>query len=153
MGVADDPHSAAVLLAETHDSCPGLRRDVVERLLAGVQKPLALEERIPPPDIDVARAAAVRSTCDRPNGLLGAEIGEDLHVLALLDVRTDLDDQVGEALGVRHTCHAPSRNTGTRSPSTVIPSTSTSGLPIMKSTWTTLVFARAWSASSSSGKV
>ena len=50
-------------------------------------------------------------------------------------------------------CQEPPRSTGTRSPSRVIPSTSSSFEPIMKSTWMSLLFARAWSASSSSGNV
>ena len=138
---------------QPQEARPRLRGDVIERLGARVQQALALQQRIPPPDVDVARAPTIGRARDRADDLLGAEVGEDLHLLALLDVGAYLDDQLGEALRVRQTCQAPPRRTGTRSPSRVIPSTSTSELPIMKSTWMPLRLARAWSVSSSSGKV
>ena len=153
LGVADDPDPAAALLAEPQQARAGLGRDVVERLGARVEQALALHQRVPPPDVDEARALAIGGSGDRAHDLLGPEVGQDLDLLALLDVRADLDDQLGEALRVAQICHAPPRRTGTVAPSRVIPSTSTSGLPIMKSTWRSLRFARARSASSSSGKV
>ena len=59
-----------------------------------------------------------------------------------------------QSLPLRQICQAPAaRRTGTRSPSRVMPSTSTSLLPIMKSTWMSLTFTRSRSASSSTGNV
>jgi hypothetical protein len=46
----------------------------------------------------------------------------------------------------RHTCQAPLRSTGTASPSRVMPSTSSSGEPIMKSTWIRLALSRCLSS-------
>ena len=54
-------------------------------------------------------------------------------------------------LGRGQICQAPFRRTGTVSPSRVMPSTASSGLPIMKSTCTTLWLTRAFSVGASTG--
>ena len=65
----------------------------------------------------------------------------DLDQLARLDVRADVNGQLGVALqpvGLGHSgsCQTSSRRIGTAPPSRVSPSTSSCGPPTMKSVWT-----------------
>ena len=84
---------------------------------------------------------------------------ESLAALPRLDDLGDTAAEIRERLhrGGRQDglaiCQEPPRRTGTRSPSRVMPSTSTSLLPIMKSTWMSLTLTRSRSASSSTGNV
>src|SRR5262245_57076452 len=64
-------------------------------------------------------------------------------------VRVDGPGAKGPRAEQPQICHAPPRRRGTASPSRVTPSTSSSGEPIMKSTWTELVLIRAMSSGSS----
>src|SRR4029079_4230311 len=73
------------------------------------------------------------------------------HRLPGLDVGAAPDQQPRQpapAFVDRQICHSPPRSTGTRVPSSCTPSTSISGLPIMKSMWIELEFTCCLSPSS-----
>ena len=91
--------------------------------------------------VDVARAGAVGGPgqCPPERRVLDESVEEDR--LPFLHVRADANGEVGVRLepfvGHRsYSCHTSSRRIGTAVPSLVMPSTATSGPPIMKSVCT-----------------
>src|SRR5439155_25399051 len=72
-------------------------RDEVQHVVWRVGHALPLEMRIPVVDIDEFRAAPVSARRNGARELLFPESREDVEDLALLHVRAEVDDQVGEA--------------------------------------------------------
>ena len=92
-------------------------------------------------DVDVPRARAIRGAGQRARERRVLDHRADEDGLALLDVRPDANRELGIALeAVVYSCHTSSRRIGTAVPSFVIPSTETSGPPIMKSVWIAELF-------------
>ena len=76
------------------------RRHEVERALVRELEPLALDELVPPEDVDVLRPPLVAGARDRVRELLHPVIRGDAEDLARLDVRAEADEQIGEAVDV-----------------------------------------------------
>ena len=89
-----------VLAGEPLEALPDPRRHVVERVRVGVQEALALNERIPPEDVDVLRASLVGGARDRTCAFLHAEVCGHAEDLPRLEIAAEADEQVGEALDI-----------------------------------------------------
>ena len=94
-----DRRAAVVTELQGPFAVPG--RDEVQHVVWRVEHALPLEMRIPVVDIDEFRAAPVRTRRDGARELFFPESREDVEDLALLDVRAEVDDQVGEAFDSR----------------------------------------------------
>jgi hypothetical protein len=88
-----------VRLAEVAGALPVPRRDVGERLLPHVLHTRTLDPWIEVHDVDELRAAPVRRGRDGTCKVFFTERGGDVHQLALLDVRPELDDESGKPVG------------------------------------------------------
>src|SRR5262249_124417 len=96
-------------------------------------------------DVDVPRAGAVPRAGERLRERRVIDVRQQEERLTALQVGAHADREVGggggREGGVRlqggvYRCQTSSRRIGTAVPSAVMPSTSTSGPPIMKSVWT-----------------
>src|SRR5205823_5789800 len=122
------------------------------RVVAPELDPRPLHVQIDVVDLDVDRARLVARRGDVAQQIAIGQIAGHQHDLTGLHVGSEGRGQLGQpaaALRERQICHSPPRNSGTRAPSASTPSTSTSGLPIMKSMWMELVLTASRSACSS----
>ena len=85
--VAQREHAGAVPLG-----------DELERLLARVLDPRALDPRVEPGDVDEPRAVAIGAGGDRAHQRLLTGLAADGDDLVVLNVGAEADDEVGEAL-------------------------------------------------------
>ncbi len=152
----NDPRRAHAAELQHAFSVPG--RDEIERVRIGELDAGPLDVRIEVGDVDELRPTAVGGCRDGACQLLMTNVGGNGDDLTGLDVRADLDCEVGQTLeelvvsqagASEGNCQAPSRRIAILSPARVIPVTSTSGAPIMKSMCSELAFTRSRSPSSS----
>ena len=87
----------AAFLTELQRAVAVPRRHEVEHVVVGVLHTRALQVGIPVVDVHELGAALVGARRQGPGQLLLAEAAADVDDLAALDVRAEVDDQVGEA--------------------------------------------------------
>ena len=90
-------HARRAVIAQREDPLAVPRRYVLERLLARVFDPGALDVRVEPPDVDEPRAVPIRARRERAHEIFLARLAADRDDLVLLHVGAEADDQVGEA--------------------------------------------------------
>ena len=124
---------------------------VPDRIVSAELDPRPLEVQVEVVELNEPGTRQVALVGHGAHQLTVVDVATHHHRLAGLDVGAEPDQQPRQpapALVDRQICHSPPRSTGTRAPSSFTPSTSISGLPIMKSMWMELEFTCCLSRSS-----